>query len=554
MLALGVGTGAARATQASVGVYPSGTSFTARGPAPAHPAASVSLAMPIGGVDDATLLARGAQHVSVPTASIDAPLKLRLLFAHYVSVNGRPVPDALEPWDGNQRATEQTNQPIWVQVTVPQGTTPGTYTGSVTLAADGTQTVVPVTVNVADVTIPPPGQVSGSLLTAFNFSPQSYGAMVNRLYGVPATQSLPGLFSFLASYRISSNNWGYGNPNSKSGYTTGGGWSQDKAARMAEAVGTPRQFSSMWIPISNNRATPHERTTGISPYAPQTWCSYLNAVKGFWENHGWLPGAYPYLYGMDEPGAKLFPLVGRQAAAVHACWPGGKVVVTGNPGSKNRFLWNGGSDDVDIWAVLESRYYGEYTTPAQQQRGENRATMFLRDINAARRRGKQIWTYTYISKANDTPGFAATEPVADPRMFVEWAALEGITGLLRGQGMTSYTLSANPLVSNDRSDGDYVLIYPGKSAPIASARLEELRAGIEDWEILNLVRQKHGRSAVVRLLSGLFSTTATGAKLACSIGCPIKSSRPYSWPLWSHNGTTATKLAQMRANALASAS
>ena len=554
MLALGVGTGAARATQASVGVYPAGTSFTASGPAPARPAASVSLAMPIGGVDDATLLARGAQHVSVPTASIDAPLKLRLLFAHYVSVNGKPVPDALEPWDGSQRATEKVNQPIWVQVTVPQGTAPRTYAGSVTLVADGTPHVIPISVGVANVTIPPPGQVPGSLLTAFNVSPQSYGAMVNRLYGIPASRSLPGLFSFLASYRISPNNWGYGNPSSDSGYAAGGGWTLNRAARMSEAVGSPRQFSSMWIPISNNRTAAHNWVAGVSPYEPSTWCPYLKAVKGFWENHGWLPGAHPYLYGMDEPGANLFPIVGRQAAAVHACWPGSELVTTGKPGSANRSLWDGGSDDVDVWAVLESRYYGEYTTPVQQLRGENRGTMFLRDINAARRRGKQIWTYTYEAKSHRTPGFAATEPVADPRMFVEWAALEGITGLLRGQGMTSYTLSTNPLVQNDRADGDYVLVYPGRNGPIASARLEELREGIEDWEILNAVRQKHGSRAVVQLLSGLFSTTSTGAKLACTTGCAIKNSLPYSWPLWSRGAGTAAKIAHMRVNALAAAS
>ena len=40
-----------------------------------------------------------------------------------------------------------------------------------------------------------------------------------------------------------------------------------------------------------------------------------------------------------------------------------------------------------------------------------------------------------------------------------------------------------------------------------------LREGIEDWEILNVVRHKHGAAAVRKLLSGLFSTTAKGAKL-----------------------------------------
>src|SRR5205085_720525 len=79
-------------------------------------------------------------------------LEMHLLFAHYVSVNGTPVPDALEPWDGSDRSTEKLNQPIWVQITVPQGTAPATYLGSVTLVADGTPTVIPISVGVANVT------------------------------------------------------------------------------------------------------------------------------------------------------------------------------------------------------------------------------------------------------------------------------------------------------------------------------------------------------------------------------------------------------------------
>jgi hypothetical protein len=185
VLALSAGSGAARSTQAPmVGVYPSGTTFGASTPAPAHPAPNVSLAMPIGGVDDATVLVRGAQRVAVRTSAIDAPLELNLFFAHYVSVDGKAVPDALLPWDGSPRSTEHTNQPVWFQVTVPDGTAPGTYKGSVELVADGNGKTVPISVTVSPVTLPRTNQVSGSLLTAFNFSPQSYANKAHALYGV----------------------------------------------------------------------------------------------------------------------------------------------------------------------------------------------------------------------------------------------------------------------------------------------------------------------------------------------------------------------------------
>jgi hypothetical protein len=546
VLALSAGSGAARSTSATVGVFPSGTTFSASGPAPAHAASSVSLAMPIGGIDDSTILVRGAQKVSIVTPVIAPPLQLKLFFAHYVSVDGKAVPDALMPWDGSLRAAEHTNQPLWVQVTAPYGTPSGNYSGSLLVVADGTSTPVTISVTVSPVTLPKENQVPGSLLTAFNFSPQSYSNKAAELYGVSPDSTLPGLFSFLASYRLSPNSWGYGNPKAASGYTNDRRWWLDKSAQMVAAAEQPSQFASMWIPISNNRWSPSTYVGGRSPFKPQAWCSYLRSVRGFWQKHGWLD-SFPYLYGMDEPGASRFRTVGQQAKVTHSCFPGSHVLVTGKPTAQNHFLWNGGKDDVDVWVVLASRYYGEYG-----HHGHSRATQELALINSARRHHKQIWTYTYDSTSHSTPGFAATEPASDPRVFADWAALEGITGLLYGEGTTTYA-KGNPLVSIDRAKGSFVLVYPGKNGPIASARLEVLREGIEDWEILNVVRHRHGPAAVRKLLSGLFSTDAKGAKLGCTIGCSLRTSTPYSWPVWSHDATTPRTVASMRAAALRAA-
>jgi hypothetical protein len=539
----------ARATSATVGVYPAGTSFTASGPAPSGAGSSVSLAMPIGGVDDAVVLVRGAQNVALRAPTIQAPLTLSTRFAHYVSVGGAPVPDALLPWDGAQRAAEEPNQPVWLQVSVPQGTAPGVYSGSVDVLADGNTTAVPISVTVYPVTLPALNQVKGALLTAFNMNPQTYGNEVQKLYGIPADQSLPGLFDFFSSYRLSPNNWGYGNPKSKSGYSSSRKWWLDKSGQMISAVGSPRRFRSMWIPLSNNRWPKSAYVAGLSPYKPQTWCRYLKSVHGFWQKHGWLGAAFPYVYGLDESGAKLLSTVQRSAKTIHSCFAGGHLVITGNPSSANKPLWNGGKDDADVWSVLASRYYGEYTNPSQHT---PRAAANLNLIDKVRKHGKQIWAYTYPSGANQTPGYAATEPVSDPRMFVDWAALEGITGILYGEGTTSYSLKTNPLSSLTQS-GAFVLVYPGKDGPVPSARLEELREGIEDWAILDVVRKKHGAGQVRKLLSGLFTTSANGAVLACTVGCPLKSSTRYSWPLYSRDASTAGKIAQMRAQALAAA-
>lgn len=552
VLSIGASAAAAHTAQASVGIYPSGATFTATGAAPAGATSSVSLTMPIGAVDDAVILVRGASSVSIPSATIEGPLTLDVRFAHYVSVSGKLVPDALLPWDGSARATEETNQPLWLQVSVPDGTPAGTYPGTVAVDADGIVTPVAITVTVVGVTLPDPGQLQGSLLTAFNLNPQDYGNEVQRLFGISAQNTTQSLFSFFSSYRLSPNNWGYGNPKSKSGYTRSKKWWLDKTDNMLMAVGNPRRFGSMWIPVSNNRWPASSYVGGLSPYKPQTWCKYLKSVHNFWQSQGWLAGTFPYLYGLDEVGLQLLKVIRQSAQILHSCWSGGRLVITGNPAANNKALWDGGSDDVDVWAVLDSRYYGQYTNPSQVRKHISHAMQNLKNLNTVRKHKKQVWTYTYPSSANKTPGFGATEPSADPRLYVDWVALEGITGILYGEGTTTYQAKVNPLTSLAK-DGAFVFIYPGKDGPIPSARLEEIREGIEDWEILNMVRLKHGSAAVRKLLAPLFTTSTTSTTLACTTGCMLKSGTTYSWPLFSHDATTPGKIATMRAQALAAA-
>ena len=98
-------------------------------------------------------------------------------------------------------------------------------------------------------------------------------------------------------------------------------------------------------------------------------------------------------------------------------------------------------------------------------------------------------------------------------MFLLWNALEGIQGTLYAQGMTSYT-QGQPARRASPANGESVLVYPGADGPVASARLEQIRDGIEDWDVLDVVRRKRGPAAVRTILAnaGLFSATARRAR------------------------------------------
>ncbi len=551
--------GPASVASAAIATYPSSTTILPTGPLPPAGGTAVSLNTAIGEVEDGIIVVTNAHSL---TAVVDkgnlGNITVQLLFGHFVSFGGgRTLPDALPPWDGIAKNAEKPNQPIWVQVTVPYGTTPGSYKGTISVTADGKATNVPLLVRVFPVTIPPPTTSKGNLPTAFVMSAETYLNTAAKLYGLkPPADYLTAnnaLFAFLARNRIGTTLWGYGEPATPAGYTTDRRWWKDSATNMANQVSSAGGFPAMALPISNNRTSPGNYIAGVDPKRPDTWCPYLQAVHDYWQQHNFTnPNVIPYLYGQDEPGAAGFTLVGKQAEAAHKCFPGSKELVTGNPFAGNKYLWDGkGTNDVDIWTVLASRFYGQYTNPSQAKKHISHERDKYKPIQQARANGKLIWSYTYQG-AGATPGFLASEPVSDARMFPLWAALENVQGLLY-EGLTNFT--GNPLDSVAQNGGR-VLIYPGSvSGPITSARVEQIRDGAEDWAVLNIVRQKRGISKVWSILggAGLFSASRAGVKLACSIGCDLKGPTPFSWPLWSHDATTPQKIEAAKLAALQAA-
>src|SRR5207249_2983692 len=112
LAAAGAAVGEIAAPAPRVVTYPSAQTIHAAGRLPAGGGHAVALNEPIGGADGGLVVVSGAHRVSV---TLDAarlgPLGARLRFWHFVDVGSKLVPDALLPWDGSERATEQQNQP-----------------------------------------------------------------------------------------------------------------------------------------------------------------------------------------------------------------------------------------------------------------------------------------------------------------------------------------------------------------------------------------------------------------------------------------------------------
>lgn len=553
-----VGSTPAAPVAAAATTYPSSQTIPAQDALPPGGGTAISLNAARGDHEGAWIVLRTPGQV---TASVDpgtlGAIAVDVAWGHFVSVGGRSVPDALLPWDGSPRQSEGPIQPLYVRVTVPAEVAPGTYTGAISVQTAVGPVTVPVTVHVFRFTLPPLSRAGGNLLTSFNTSPQAYVTAAARLYNhtnAERQQASLSVYGFLSSYGISPASWGFGEPRNKAGYEASRKWWLDSARNMAGQLGSGQGFPSMRIPISNNRTAPHNWIAGLNPAEPTSWCGYLKTVRQFWEQHGWLDGTMQYVFGQDEPGLEGQRLVGRQSKIAHECWPGARSLMTGNPSptGENAFLSDGkNGDDLDIWAVLSRRFYGSFTVPTAKESKLSRSRQQYAAIERVRTRSS-VWSYTYTGVAG-TPGFAADEPLSDPRMFILWNSLEGIDGVLYGQGTTSFP-SSNPFVKLERG-GEFVLIYPGDKAPIPSARLEQIRDGIEDWAILDSVRRSRGPAAVRTILggAGLFSADATGVKLACHLGCELKSDTKYSWPLWSKDATTAAKIERAKLAALRAA-
>jgi hypothetical protein len=543
----------APAGPAAVVTYPSSQSIAATGPLPPSGARQLVYHVAIGEREGALLVVTAAKKIAVSVAE-PSDVSVHLFFGHFVAAGGRLVPDALESWDGIERGTQKANQPVLVQVEVPYGTRPGTYTSALTVTADGRRTKVPLRVEVFPVTLPHPGTRIGNLLTSFHLSPESYVAKAAQLYTFRTNEQRSAanrsLFGLLGAYRISPGSWGFAEPRGLLGYESSPKWWLDSTGNFLGQLASTPGFSAMRIPISSNRTSARNYIAGLSPSEPETWCDYLSRVRAFWARHDAVRAdSVAYLFGVDEPGLAGQRLVGRQAAVLHRCFPGGRQLMTGNPSRENAFLWDGkNGDDLDIWTVLSRRYYGKWTSPARERAGKSRARGYLEAIDKVRARKKMVWSYTYTGTPG-TPGFAATEPLSNPRMFMLWNALEGIEGILYGQGTTTYS-KANPFESIGA--GEFVLLYPGPFGPISSARLEQIRDGIEDWAVFNMVRVRRGADDVRAILgsAGLFSATRARVRLACTLGCELKSETKFAWPLWSRDASTPRRIEAAKLAAL----
>ncbi|HVW27584.1 MAG TPA: glycoside hydrolase domain-containing protein [Polyangiaceae bacterium] len=451
--------------------------------------------------------------------------------------NDARVPDPLiplvDPYTGNPAGAPfavdpDTNLPLWVDVQIPADASPGTYTGSIVVTADGqAPMVIPLSLDVWDLTLPD----SRSVTTYFRIdwdSVNSFHAGMNAgdPDADPRTRVLVHRYEEMAhSHRVDPLQIWVPSPNGCSAptdwtafdeavgpYLDGSHWND----------GVPSTYFGGGIPIGNeDPPCSSEQYTELA----RDWASHLT-------EKGWLTRTWDF--ATDEPPSSLYPTIARQSGWAQAGDPDWKpqIIDTTMPRTSSAPLLNGA---LGVY-VLCLKCFGNWdilddpNDPGAHVYGRPEWPLLFSQ-------GIRLWFYESVAQGPPYPGFATnTLDAAEPRILMWGAWYEGATGFLY--------YSITELAKNDpwgpnitfSKTGDGVLVYPGNhdgtsapagspanlsiDGPVPSLRLKMVRSGLEDWALFDLAA-RNGLGDVAR--------AAVATAYTQLGGCQYQGCNPPAW-------------------------
>ena len=426
-------------------------------------------------------------------------------------------PDPLPPFTEPISLEAGKNQPLWVRVSIPRGTVPGEYTGTIALEGDGFSAQVPLRVRVYAFELPD----RMTCTTAFGFNagtvyryhalqePEDRETVLNKYLGYFARNHIS-LYDPVPGHGIEVE-W------VKLGEEEGAEFDPPARALLQEKELTPRFDWSDWDAAMESAIRERHITTfriGIpglgggtykghreptlldyqlgDPEFELAFNAYAKAVEAHLRDKGWLDMSYVYFF--DEPNPKQYQFVHDQYARLKNAAPGIGRMIT----EKIDPVLVGGPN---IWCPMTSTYNHE-------------------DAKERRAAGDTIWWYICTHPKRPFAGVFIDHPGTDLRIWAWQTWQYGVTGLLFWN-TTLWTTAlvypdhpqnpyedpmgwtSSPYVEGAREpwgNGDGRLVYPPEAAggvasepildgPVACYRMEMLRDGIEDYEYLAMLER-----------------------------------------------------------------
>ena len=310
-----------------------------------------------------------------------------------------------------------------------------------------------------------------------------------------------------------------------------------------------------------SKATKFDDTLGDTNKA--AWFIYNVAQQ--WRQSALLDHRTYFLNPFDEPdGAQNNTVVPKVNELVHDYAPGVKVLgttwpmVSGStkvckvltvrgrsarrcatrPGqvASNTMLRDGGKDDLDGWIAPYFRSYGFTTTKAQKAVGISRSREIIDRLQRIRKAGGEMWTYDLPIGTKEVPQLSIDAPASDARFMFWPLGRDGFQGWFiavsnRWIDPVQTTKVRNPWdqplswVGTKSSDADNTgphgvisngwgsLFYPPirpslgmvspLAQPVSSMRLERMRDGVEDVNLMTQYRNRFGQQALNVRLRGV---------------------------------------------------
>ena len=412
-------------------------------------------------------------------------------------------PDALPPLDKPLDVAAGTNQPIWLVVHVPEGTTAGEYTGKLHLTAENFDTTVPVQMTVWNYTLPKRNHID----TAFGLEIHNIFRYHGAKTEADQRKLLDLYFQSFAEHRISPYD-----PVPFDGIRVTFDPKSDPPsakvdfsrfdAAMEKAV-AKYNFTDIRLPIQGmGGGTFHSRSApsihGFTENTPEyqaMFSSYVQQLQNHLKEKGWLDMAY--IYWFDEPAPKDYEFVSNGMSRLKKYAPELKTMLTVHMEPNDELR------DIDIWCPVSNRYDTSMPGLAKDHTvwwyvctGPKApyCTLFI-DHAATELRvwhwqawkrnivGSLVWTSNYWTSSAAYPD-KAQNPYEDPMGYVSgYSTPKGVKRYWgNGDGRFIYPPLA---VAEPGLAGDQPVIAP----PVSSIRWEMLREGVEDWESLYLLRE-----------------------------------------------------------------
>jgi len=385
------------------------------------------------------------------------------------------------------------NRSIWLTVYVPKGANPGVYSASVEINADGAAASVPIEITVHPFTLPD----ARTLHITNWFSPPNLAhAHGVEPYTEPFWKWLEVWARFMADHRqntvitpilnlITAADDGRGNltfdfsqfdrwvelfkkagvvGTIEGGHLAGrsGGW---------ESPDFDGYYPVIKMPDGSRRE--NAKVTVTSEEYRQFLSQFLPALQAHLEEKGWLGQYLQHL--TDEPIPENAESYKKASAYLRQYAPKLRII----DASMCTLL----AGAIDIW-VPQPPEFGDKID-------------FFRDRVKA---GDEVWIYTCLSPKGKYMNRFIDYPLLDVRLL-HWANFKyDLPGYLHW-GLNYWTGDPfKDLEPNWGGDtylpaGDSHITYPGKTGPLSSIRLEAMRDGIEDYELLRLLEKKDPKLA-----------------------------------------------------------